>query len=295
MKTKKAHRRALVAVPMRAIRTLPGFRSYPLLYVGSALKARRLRADLASIRAFLLFIGHPRSGHSLVGSLLDAHPEMAVAHELDALDFVAAGYGRDQLFSLVLDHTRHNAQAGRKSWGYSYAVPGQWQGRYRRLEVVGDKRGRKTTARLRSHPELLDRLTETVQVPVKVVQVVRNPYDNIATMYARGHAPLEHQIELYFTLSDTTDSISGRLEDSRFHRLHLEDLVADAKGELAALCDFLDVSAEPDYLGACASIVFPSAHTTRSTAPWTPELLGTVARQSADHPWLGRYRFDEED
>jgi Sulfotransferase family len=295
MRTKKAHRRPLVAVPLRAIRTLPGFRRYPMLYVGSALKARRQRDDLAGIRAFLLFVGHPRSGHSLVGSLLDAHPDMAVAHELDALEYVAAGYGRNQLFSLVLEHTQLNAKAGRKSWGYSYAVPGQWQGRYRRLEVVGDKRGRKTTARLRAHPELLDRLIDTVQVPVKVVQVVRNPYDNIATMFTRGDAPMEHQIELYFSLSETVDTIAGRLDETQFHRVHLEDLVADAKGELATLCDFLGVSAHSDYLEACASIVFPTPHSTRATAPWTPSLRDVVARRSAEYAWLARYRFDEED
>lgn len=31
---------------------------------------------------FLLFFGQPRTGHSLVGSILDAHPQMAVANEV---------------------------------------------------------------------------------------------------------------------------------------------------------------------------------------------------------------------
>ncbi|MGH8773915.1 MAG: sulfotransferase [Jiangellaceae bacterium] len=294
MKTKKAHRRPIVARPLRAIRTLPGLRRYPMIYVASALNGRRHRDDFAAVRAFLMFIGHPRSGHSLVGSLLDAHPDMAIAHELDALDYVEAGYRRGQLFSLVLEHTQLNARSGRKSWGYSYAVPGQWQGRYRRLEVVGDKRGRKTTARLRARPDLLDRLQETVQVPVKVVQVVRNPYDNIATMFTRGHAPIEHQIDLYFSLAETVDKITGRLDPDCFHRMHLEDLIADAKGQLSGLCDFLETPTQPDYLEACASIVFPSAHTTRSKAPWTPELLEAVTRRSAGHSWLNGYQFDEE-
>ena len=141
VKTKQANRRPSVARVVSGVRDLPGFRNYPALYVGSALKSRRYRGDLASVRAFLVFVGHPRSGHSLVGSLLDAHPRMVVSHELDVLKYVAAGYRRDQLLTLVLEHARVNVAAGRTSWGYSYAVPGQWQGRYRDLAVVGDKRG----------------------------------------------------------------------------------------------------------------------------------------------------------
>ena len=293
MRTKLAHHRRSVAWVLRRVRTLPGFRRYPVLYVGSAVKAWQHRSDLATVRAYLMFIGHPRSGHSLVGSLLDAHPEVVVAHELDALEFVVAGYGRGQLFSLLLEHSRHNAQAGRKSWGYSYAVPGQWQGRYDRLSVIGDKRGRKTTARLGNDPQLLHRLAEVVQVPLKVVQVVRNPYDNIATMYTRGQVPLERQIETYFSLCSTADAVASRLDDTQLHRLHLEGLVADAKGELAGLCAFLDVPAEPDYLEACSAIVFPSPRMTRSDAPWTEELVSDVARRAAGYSWLRRYRFEE--
>src|SRR5262245_54048072 len=118
VKTKQAHRRRSLARIVNGVRVLPGFRSYPTLYVGSAIRSRRYRDDLSSVRTFLLFIGHPRSGHSLVGSLLDAHPSMVVSHELDVLKYVAAGYRRDQLMTLVLEHANANAAAGRKSWGY---------------------------------------------------------------------------------------------------------------------------------------------------------------------------------
>ena len=33
------------------------------------------------LQAFCLFMGYTRSGHSLVGACLDAHPEAAIAHE----------------------------------------------------------------------------------------------------------------------------------------------------------------------------------------------------------------------
>jgi hypothetical protein len=293
VRTKQAHRRPAVARIVDGVRVLPGFRAYPTLYVGSAVKARHYRADLAAVRAFLLFVGHPRSGHSLVGSLLDAHPAMVVSHELDVLKYVALGYRRDQLLTLVLEHARANAEAGRKSWGYSYAVPGQWQGRWDRLAVVGDKRGRMTTDRLAARPELLADLARAVRLPVKVVQVVRNPYDNVATMHARGSSSLGEQVARYRQLCETVDRVTAGLDGDGFHQLHHEDLVADTPGTLAALCGFLGVDAPDDYLAACNGVVFPSPRRTRDGAPWTPEDRAALDALAAEIPWLGRYDFDE--
>jgi hypothetical protein len=290
MRTKQAHRRRQVARIVNGVRVLPGFRSYPVLYVSSAVRGRRQRAEFTTVRTFVVFIGHPRSGHSLVGSLLDAHPEIVVSHELDALKYVAAGYRRDQLFALVLEHAKVNAAAGRKSWGYSYAVPGQWQGRYEQLTVVGDKRGRATTARLADEPDLLDRLAAAADVPVSVVQVVRDPFDNIATMWRRARtSTLDDQVEAYFSLCGTVDDITRRLPPERFHRLQLEDLIDHPRRCLGELCDFLAVPPDPGYLDACASIVFGSPRRTRDDAPWTPELEIEVDRRSREHGWLLPY------
>jgi hypothetical protein len=290
MRTKQAHRRRQVARIVDGVRELPGFRSFPLLFVSSAMRGRRHRADFATVRTFVMFIGHPRSGHSLVGSLLDAHPEIVVSHELDALKYVAAGYHRTQLFALVLEHAKSNAAAGRKSWGYSYAVPGQWQGRYDRLAVVGDKRGRATTARLADQPELLDRLAAAVGVPVSVVQVVRDPFDNIATMWRRApSSTLDAQVDEYFALCAAVDSITARVDPGRFHRVRLEELIVDPRRCVTDLCGFLNVPAESGYVEACASIVFGSPRRTRDDAPWTAELSGEVEQRARTHGWLAPY------
>ena len=46
-----------------------------------------------TIQLYCMFVGYPRSGHSLVGTLLDAHPDIVIAHELDALRHIRAGCG----------------------------------------------------------------------------------------------------------------------------------------------------------------------------------------------------------
>jgi hypothetical protein len=257
---------ALRGTVVPRVRSLPLVRRYPGLAAATWLRARRLHPDFASVRSFLLFVGHPRSGHSLVGALLDAHPNAVVAHELDVLRYVEAGFGRDQLFTLLVRHQHGRVTGGLRSGsGYSYEVPNQWQGRYERLEVIGDKKGGRSTVRLAARPELLARLQTTVDVPVKVVQVVRNPYDNIATMHRRGHRrPLAEHAATYFRLAATVRSLRERIDDDHFHQLRLEDMIDDPAATLRLLTQFLGVDPSQDYLTACSGIVFRTERHTRT-------------------------------
>jgi hypothetical protein len=98
-----------------------------------------------------------------------------------------------------------------RSWtGSDYTVPTRWQGTFRRPDVIRDKKGGQSTRRLRDRPELLDRLRRTVQVPVRAVHVVRNPFDNIASMKLRRDAPLESVAEQYPGLCDAMAALRRR-------------------------------------------------------------------------------------
>ena len=116
------------------------------------------RKDLEGIERYCMFIGYPRSGHSLVGSLLDAHPDIIIAHELDALRYVELGLTRDQIYSLILERSRQFTESGRVWSEYQYAVPNQSNGKYRELKVIGDKKGGITSLKLNENPMLLSRL-----------------------------------------------------------------------------------------------------------------------------------------
>ena len=51
----------------------------------------------SKLETIILFIGYSRSGHSLVGSLLDAHPEILVSHELHLMKHLLSGASTDKL------------------------------------------------------------------------------------------------------------------------------------------------------------------------------------------------------
>jgi hypothetical protein len=171
----------------------------------------RHHRTFAQVERFCLFVGYPRSGTTLVGSLLDAHPDVVVATELDVLRYVGLGLRRDQLFSLILRRQREFAAAGQRWTGYDYAIPGQYQGTYDRLRVIGDKRAGQSTNQLRERPELLDRLRNAVGVPIRVFHVFRSPYDTAATMAHRRQSDLSSAISHYAGLATNVEEVRGRL------------------------------------------------------------------------------------
>lgn len=260
--------------------------------------SRRDRAVFDGVEQYVMFVGFPRSGHSILGAFLDAHPEAVVSHETAALQLIHAGFDRDRLYAAILADSAQQAATNRVSEDYSYAVPGQHQGRYRRLRVIGDKKGEGAGLRLRARPWLLDRLRERVGVPVRIVHGVRNPYDNIATMALRAveatgrPLDLDAAIERYARLCETASGVQAALPAEAWLDHRHEDLIADPEAALRRVCDWLGLDAPDDYVAACAETVYASPNRSRHAVDWTDVQRGAVERLIERHLPLRDYVFD---
>ncbi len=111
-----------------------------LLAEAAAYLTSDLSPELEGVRTLVQFVGFPRSGHSVVGSLIDAHPDAVVAHELDLMGLLEQGFSRDQLFALVCANSAEFDLHGRSWNGYSYRVEGGASGPPRCPVVLGDKK-----------------------------------------------------------------------------------------------------------------------------------------------------------
>jgi len=99
------------------------------------------------VETFVLFIGYPRSRHSLVAAILDAHPEIIIPHGYNVLGewdrFRSEGeklnnMGKYLLFYELQELSLRQARFGLRAENpvfmrgyYNYNIPGLWQGRYR--------------------------------------------------------------------------------------------------------------------------------------------------------------------
>jgi len=246
------------------------------------------------LRCFCLFVGPNRSGSSLVGALLDAHANALVAHELDAFEDRGStgrlAYAtREELFDDIARNSGRAARKGRKGrrrgGNVSYAVPGRHQGTTERLHVIGTKRANRTMVALDQNPRALQDLQEQVGIPLRLVHLVRNPFDNIASMTPE-HEP-EMRVERYVSLQSQVRAVKEA--GWPVHDVFLEEVIAEPDGTLGALCAFLELEAGAEYLRDCARIVLDAPNESRHGRDWTPQDLGTVNELMGEIPWLGRY------
>lgn len=262
----------------------------PSLYGGFS--QRKAWQDLET---FCLFLGYPRSGHSLVGALLNAHPNIAIAHESGALKYVYAGYSKHQIYDLILKKAKQSADPDRKLGGYHYSVPNQWQGRTSKLQVIGEKQGGGTALRLAASSRYLSRLRKILDIQLRFIHVVRNPYDNISTILQktpRLESSLERNIEFYFNLCKTISEYKKTLSPDEIFEFKHEDFIKEPHTYLRKACSFLGVASTESYLADCTKIVYESPHKSRHSIEWPEELVDSVAAQVQSFSFLQGYAFD---
>ncbi len=254
------------------------------------------------IKAYSFFIGYPRSSHSLIGSLLDAHPEAAIAHEQDALFYINNGFNREQLYALLLKNAMKTGQKGRIQTGYSYQVPGQYQGTWKELKLIGDKKGSNTSRWLRDMPELLDRLRHTINEKLRVIHISRNPFDNIATMAyheAKGNVEritdtiFQKEKNNYLEQARVVEETRKKLNKEAFFHLRINDFLSEPDQYLTELQNFLGLTIDNDYIESCKSILYQKPNQSRWLIPWPESVIEEIEETIKDLPCLAGYSFKE--
>ena len=272
----------------------------------------------------MFFVGWQRSGHSIIGSLLDGHPDVVIAHELflfsNLPQFIFMEDAKVQLFRTLYLSSNRASKAGARSKyhnekGYNLHLENSWQGSFRKLRVIGDKTAGDVTNSFSHDPVmfqyLLRRLSEIVGVPLKVINVVRNPFDMVATLTLyRGSTVKNVKVQATETNKyNNTDllewstavilrkakalyQIEENHYDWRFTRLYSEDFIGDPKTTMAALCTFLGIECTENYLQQCADKTFSSVSKSRHLIVWNPYIVADINKVIRTIPFLRRYSFD---
>ena len=280
------------------------------------------------IRTYVFFIGVGRSGHSIVGVLLDSHPHIVVSDELDVFNTLLADQrvNRFTLFTQIwyASHKKvvtadSNINLHSTSKGYSLAIDGLYQGAYQSyIDVIGDKMGGRTMKIFLANPKLfesrLNRLrTLTHNLTIKVFHVIRNPYDNIATMVIYKHFKynsaevvkikngnklntsnqlINQKISYYFDLYQGAEMMRQKFNLDTMD-VHGKDLIANPRVMINKMCDFLQVPCSDDYLNIVSNKIFSSESKTRYNVKWTHEQISRIKENILKFTGLRQYlNFD---
>lgn len=262
----------------------------------SGYQSKRNASLFQNIQTCCLFIGHTKSGNSMIGSLLDAHSHVILADEADTLRFLPAGFHRNQIFYLLLRASRRETQKGRvtarRLGGYSWQVPGQWQGKAAEIQVIGDSTSGTTTRRLGSYPGLYPQLQEILgNIKIKFIHMIRNPYDPISVMMVRGKRSFENAFTHYATSCEYLEGIYQNIGVENILPIRYESFIAQPETQLAALLEFLGVKGSDDYLHACSGIIKSPPQQPRQMLHWEPDWIETVQRKIEQVEFLEGYSF----
>ena len=275
------------------------------------------RSVISKIKTFVLFVGISRSGHSIVAAILDSHPHIVVSNELDAFSKINQS-SKASLFNLIWKKSYRAASVGkleRSGKGYSLSVDGSWQGAYQSyITVIGDKHGGKIAKEFLETPELfqshLSKLRSLVNMPIKVIHVIRNPYDNIATIALYRHfdqrrvnisttktsnetinikpVVMEKATYYYFNLFQASELMRQQLNLDVMD-VHGKDLITNPMVIVNRMCDFLRVSCSSTYLNSVGRKIFSSESKTRYKVVWTNEQLSEIKENILKYNTLRRY------
>jgi len=260
-------------------------------------QCRKNPSAFHDVQSYCMFIGHTKSGGSMLGSLLDAHPNVILADEADALHLVQRGFTRDQIFHLLLRASRRELMKGRvtarRLGGYSWLVPGQWQGRFTTLRVLGDSTTGTSTRRLAGTGGLWDDLLKLMDnVNVRLLHVIRNPYDPISVMMVRGKRTFAQALEHYTTSCEILVRLRKQIGGTNILPVHYERFIKEPRSKLAEICTFLGLEVGEEYLTACAGILRPVPDRARDMLEWEPGWITTVKEVISRFEFLDGYTFE---
>lgn len=272
-------------------------------YLKSLLFGSMRKKNFDGLQSFIVFVGYPRSGHTLVAALLDAHPEIVMGIEWGVLSHLRLGYRRNQILYSLERHSKLFTRRLHNTWtGYSYKVPGMWQGKYQSIRLIGDKLAGQTSLILKTDPTLLDRLQQEMGCPVKIIHVIRNPYDTITTMARRSFEKSDHKRELdaaYLTpfidkYFDRVIEVQKLKESDRFEMIDLyhEELINEGSVALGRLFGFLEVNIPENYISKCTEAIYQQPHKSRLEFEWTQDLKSRVMENMRKYEFLQGYGFE---
>ncbi len=288
---------------------------------------------VATVKKFVFFVGYARSGHSIIGSLMDAHPHVVTSNEFflfshfHELDRAPDRDWKKNLFDLLYNKSVKDAERIRANTkkGYTLAVEGQWQGSFDKyIEIIGDKSGGETTITYMKDKEAFKRnyekLEREVSIPIRIIHAVRNPFDIISTkyIYTARRSKDNHDLsksELYAALKEKTSDGTLRMITSKSFKqfsavgvmieevfgrenvleVHNCDLVDNPRATISRIFQFLEVDTSEQYLDACAAKVFKSVSRSRDALEWSPKLIKMVEeKMKAYEKMFNRYSFTSD-
>lgn len=239
------------------------------------------------MKYWLSFMGYPRSGHTLVAAILNANPNVICSNQLHIFNES----------DINIQHIRQYSKRP-ETWKSTTQIPHVPK---QEITVLGDKTGHRTVDLLGKNPQRLGDFKAAVEVPIKWIHVVRNPFDNLATwgkleyevklrkkMQTTQHAELDIVIQEYRKLNETITRLR-RSEDVL--TVNHEFIITQMHNTLEKIAEFLEISFDPIWRDNVRGTVWNKPRITRNNVRWSNPQRKAVQDMCDHYEWLNGYAY----
>ena len=261
---------------------------------------------IRKVNRFVIIIGYQLGDHSTIASMLDAHPHVVIAQDYSLFRRWQVGpdghSDKHRLYNVLYSNSKNSSKNLQHQINdidsHKLTIPGSWQGQYDgSIFVIGDNSGWAMVDAFKRNKrhfvDIYNRLKNTVQIPISVIHVVKNPYDSITVLHLQktnATSSLNAQIQDYFeqihSMMDMINTVHLSVID-----IHKSDMIAKPKIILRTVCDGLQISCSEQFLQMCAHKTISSEVKNRQWIKWAPHFIDLVAENMGKYSHLKRYSF----
>ena len=284
----------------------------PIYHSKYLLSHRRFRR----LEAICLPIGFPNCANRTLAGILTAHSSVIMSNRLDLLEswwHNLSAYSESLAWKMLLsdihslDHkiSLDDATDGENTTEF-YSIPNQWQGRSKRIMVIGDCSPATNTKILMKKAYRgqeakcmgLNTFLRCAKVPVKFIFSVRNPYDLISANTMRSTWKKEQKeilnimINRFIVCCERGKTLLDNIPEEQLYIWSLERHISDPWETISELCKFLDVEMSRSYLKDCAKTFSEKLHKKRGEIDWSEDQKAKVANAINQYDFLYGYNWE---
>lgn len=250
-----------------------------------------LRAE--TIRSFLMFIGFGRSGHSIVGQVVNAHPNALVADEAPLFDDIGVSFSVDEAIRYLKARDKKFARRKyRKGSGRDFRFRALYQGYVTLPSVLGFSKAGYTSRKIAENPDIPSTLEQNLEIRPRFICIVRNPFDMIASGMRRREANFEEICANFEAAAVYLESSLQTLQGYSVLKLRQEDFLMDPETELERMFSFLELPTSSDFKKSISDGLFASPDKSRSRVPEIAQNRSRIERLIQAHEFFRGYSYD---
>lgn len=245
------------------------------------------------MKYFLSFCGYPRSGHTLTAAILNSNPNVFCSNQLNLLSNFEEYGTKEKLFSYIKQYSKRP-----ETWKSTTQIPHVPK---KGIIIIGDKTGHRNTLNVHNNPQVLGKFKSFIDLPMKWIHVVRNPYDNLSTWSRLEYdikqrkginttqaKELDIVIEEYIQLNETIVKLK---RSENILTVHHEFVITRMHNTLEEIANFLEISFDPIWRDNVRNSVWNKPRVTRRQIKWESEQRITIQKIINKYPWLNGYAY----